>query len=388
MKLAVVLFATIALASCSKDDDGIPMSNLSITTTLTAEEAKDMDKSNFAVEATNTASGKVYTTTTNANGEASLTVEEGIYSISISATRNIPYKGEVSIRGISENQAVKGSNVTLEVKLSISKASTGWVFKELYFTGSKTPSGSTYYKDKYFELYNNSDQILYADGISLCETKHLTVFAPNDWASYLDKGVPVQAIYTIPGNGMQHPVQPGKSIILADVGIDHTQANANSFNLSVADFEWYDNHSLDVDVPEVENLIRSYCYTKTIWTPHGRGYCSYLIFRQDEDMATFLNKNKITFTNPNGSEGTTYLIPNEYILDAVELSTPSDFASKALSATLDAGWTHCGDADDARFGKCVRRKVASRDGGRVVYQDTNNSTNDFEATVTPMPKVY
>ncbi|MBN1989782.1 MAG: DUF4876 domain-containing protein [Bacteroidales bacterium] len=389
IKLVAALFAAIALASCSKDDDGVPMSILTIKASI-AENAEKIaiDLLEFSVEATNSTTGKKYTTVTDANGQATLSVEEGIYNIKVEANREIPYQGKTPVRGLVENRTIKGKEVAVDVSLTISKPSSGWVFKELYFTGSKTPKGSLYYKDKYFELYNNSNQVLYADGISLCETSHMTVSSENPWASYITKGVVVQTIYTIPGSGMKYPVEPGTSIILADIGIDHTIENANSVNLSSADFEWYDNHSLDVDVPEVENLIKTYSNSLTIWTPHNRGFKSYFIFRQEESMDEFLTKNKVTFTNPNGSSGVAYLIPNSTILDAVEVSTPSDFASKAFATELDAGWTHAGDANEARFGKCVRRKIEKKEGNRVIYKDTNNSTEDFENTVTPKPRIY
>ena len=70
-----------------------------------------------------------------------------------------------------------------------------------------------------------------------------------------------------------------------------------------------------------------------------------------------------------------YKVPNEWILDGVNLSVESVREWNVLDASIDAGWTYCGkvDRDDTRFNKSVIRKQDAN--GR--YVDTNNSTNDF-----------
>ena len=135
-------------------------------------------------------------------------------------------------------------------------------------------------------------------------------------------------------------------------------------------------------------MIKYFSYSASIWTPHNRGFKSYVIFKPEGTMDEFLTTYAIDKINGNGSTSTRYKIPNAIILDAVELGTPSDFLSKALSASLDISYTHCGDADDSRYGKCVRRKTASIENGRVVYKDTNNSAIDFETTVDPKPGIF
>ena len=70
-----------------------------------------------------------------------------------------------------------------------------------------------------------------------------------------------------------------------------------------------------------------------------------------------------------------YKVPNEWILDGVNLSVESVREWNVLDASIDAGWTYCGkvDRDDTRFNKSVIRKQDAN--GK--YVDTNNSTNDF-----------
>ena len=77
-----------------------------------------------------------------------------------------------------------------------------------------------------------------------------------------------------------------------------------------------------------------------------------------------------------------YKVPNDWVVDAVNLSVPGSFYTPSFGATVDAGWTYCGsmDQDPDRYGKCVQRKYAD-DGMTLV--DTNNSTNDFIPNATP-----
>lgn len=77
----------------------------------------------------------------------------------------------------------------------------------------------------------------------------------------------------------------------------------------------------------------------------------------------------------------TYKVPNNWILDAVNLSVESEFQWIVTAASLDAGWTYCGkvDRDQTRYNKSVIRKQDAN--GK--YVDTNNSTNDFTPEAQP-----
>jgi hypothetical protein len=386
---------TFLFLACNDDDDDIPLSNLKVSVSLPTVMGEEVSPEGLAVNLTNTSTGIQIDGSINANGVLDTIVEQGVYNINVSGKKTYTstasgeqtYEQTVSLSGVLQNVSIAKIEESVDVELFISVENKGWVFKELYFKGSKTPEGKGYYKDKYFEIYNNSDKVLYADGISLCESDHKTTSELNIWADIIDKAFVTCVIYTIPGSGTDYPVQPGKSVVLADVAINHTEVNSNSFDLSNADFEWYDNHKLDVDVPEVPNLIRNFSYSKTIWTPSSQGNCSYVIFRPQGTMEEFLAENAIEKLNKNGSTVIRYKIPNSIILDAVEVSTPSGFLSKALSSALDISYTNCGDGEVSSYGKCIRRKVQSKTDGRVIYTDTNNSAVDFESLVTPKPGV-
>ena len=79
-----------------------------------------------------------------------------------------------------------------------------------------------------------------------------------------------------------------------------------------------------------------------------------------------------------------WVIPGEWVLDAVNCSLADSFYQNPWPAAFDAGWTFCGeyDGDLGRMGRSVRRSADAR--GKLV--DTNNSTNDFTPNATPSLK--
>ncbi|MDG5800613.1 DUF4876 domain-containing protein [Marinilabiliaceae bacterium ANBcel2] len=395
IKIILAMMPFIFFASCSDDDDKVAMTEFLVSVVMPDVMGDSVTPEGLSVELTNMGNGRETIGEVDDTGSYTVTIEEGVYEIVVSGEKSYTsqigedqFEQTVTVTGLAENISISGNWDEKEIALFIAPSNQGWVFKELYVTGSQTPEGRMYYKDKYFEIYNNTNEVLYADGISIGESDHTTSSDINPWADIIDDYFVTHVVYTIPGDGTEVPVNPGESLIIADIGIDHTQDNPNAIDLSFADFEWYDDHPLDVDVPDVPNMIKYFSSSASIWTPHNRGFKSYVIFRYDEgSMEEYMDNYMVERVAPSGSTLIRYKVPNSIILDAVEMGTPSDFSSKALSPALDLSYINCGDGDESRFGKVVRRRVQSRENGRVIYQDTNNSAVDFHSTVEPQPGV-
>ncbi|MDE6297352.1 MAG: DUF4876 domain-containing protein, partial [Muribaculaceae bacterium] len=243
----------------------------------------------------------------------------------------------------------------------------------------------------------NTDHIVYADGITLFESKFITtekyIFTPD----IMEEAVTVQALYTIPGSGKEHPVNPGEYILLADVGIDHRTVNPNSFSLEHADWEWFDNSSsasnLDIDSPVVPNLDKWYCYTKSFWMLHNRGFKAFGIARIPIDKEIYLTDYRYSYDYEVVTEvgtfpmsQTAYKIPNEWVIDVVNCSVEAEWKWNVTSPALDMGYAFCGkiDKDKTRYFHAVRRKfLYLADNDRPVFSDTNNSSFDFNSHVVP-----
>lgn len=235
----------------------------------------------------------------------------------------------------------------------------------------------------------------------IAESEFTTVKKYNYDPDIMKDAFAAGAIYVVPGTGKDYPVLPGKSILIVDNAINHTEANPNSFDLTKADFEWYDESTnpnfMDVNNPDVPDMDKYYCYTTTIWGPHNRGFKSYVLARvpegvnKDSYLRNYPYHYEYEMVLPAGTfpmEGDCYKIPNEWVLDAVNCSIESNFVWLVTAPSLDLGWTYCGsvDQDASRYGKSVRRKVASTTAdGIVLLQDTNNSAADFEAEAKADP---
>jgi len=395
-KMKKVVFALLAsltiFASCSKDDDTIAMTTISVSVSTPAD-YPNIKQEGIEVKFKNVSTNTVYSAFISKDGRAELPVESGTYTISAESKQSVTtsigteiekkeFTQEVTFRGLQENLTLVGATHNLKLSLTPSFASNGFIIKEIYFSGCQTPLKKAYMKDHYIELYNNSDKVLYADGLSICEMAHNTGFEVDEWAKVVSDGVAVHTIYTIPGNGSTYKIAPGQSIVIANIAINHKVEAPNSVDLSKANWEWYDEHKLDVDVPEVPNLIKNFSYSLSVWGLHARGMSGLLIF-QETNMAKFLTENKVSKQNASGSNTmNAYRVPTDRIIDAVELAYPSMFGVKALPASIDASYTY---ATKALEGKCVSRKVDKKVGDRVIYRDTNNSALDFSVDQNPAP---
>ena len=333
-----------------------------------------------------------------------LAIPVGIYECSYEAEATYVNAGDeesavVEGRLIGNAESVQvtaaGFKLVLPVYLSVDK--DDFIFEEIFFTGTRRASGSSYIGDTYFKIYNNTDHVLYADGLAICESKFKSTQFYTYTPDIRQDEMTVHAIYVIPGNGTEHPVAPGESLVICDTGIDHRISNPNSFDLSDADFEWYDESTnpshTDIDSPTVPNLDKWYCYTLTVFVPHNRGFSSFALARipigKEAYLSDYYYDYEYTIYVPAGTfpmSGSAYRLPNEWIVDGVNCSVETDRQWNVLPPSIDAGWTHCGamDFDENRFFKSIRRKMLYlTDDGIRVLKDTNNSTADFNPDCVP-----
>ncbi|MDD4971969.1 MAG: DUF4876 domain-containing protein [Paludibacter sp.] len=389
LKKTCLLLLVILTAGCQLQN--VPFTNVKVIISL-PDDALQGGKENYVVKLTNIATGRSQSDTTGLSGEITLGVEEGVYNVEVTGQKTLTteladgtnqqtYTQTVDIRGLLEKSLVKGSEIAITVPLQIAQKGNGFVIQEIYFTGSTTPANGSYYQDQYIEIYNNSDSVLYADGLSILESNHLNSNAISEYTNYPNDLI-IGAMYTIPGEGHTYPVQPGKSIVIASLGINHKLANTNSpVDLSKADFEWYDAGK-DVDVPEVPNMNRNFCYSNTIWVLHVKGYHAYALFKAPGNYADFLAQNTISVQTASGSSVSRIKVPNSLLYDGVELGAVGAIGSKSLSSSIDVSYTYC---NTSYSGKSVRRKILKWENGRAILQDTNNSAKDFIPNATPSP---
>lgn len=409
-RLFMILLCVTAIASCSSDDgssvDTTP-TDLKIMFQLPDGYADDATLTDLSITLTDINTQRKTTFNGNAAEDLSITLKAvpgGYYRIDATGKLNYRNKDlvgkQVDVLAYSEGIILTREAPIAALKLQVTSqpeadpadiAYRGFVLGEIFCAGTANRQGSYYYADKYFVIYNNTDHVLYADSLVIAESDFLTTMKQEYTPDIMPTDMAVSAMYMIPGSGHDVPVQPGGKLLVVDNAVNHTVANPNSWDMTKADYEWYDESTnpqfTDIDNPNVPNLERIYSSTLTLWSPHSQGFKSYALARMHADRKTFLTDYMYDYTyhlvgqtGEADMTGSAYRLPNSWILDAVNMSVPALFQWIVTSPTLDKGYTYCADFgwDDSRYGKSVRRKVKAMDGTRAILQDTNNSTDDFE----------
>lgn len=331
-------------------------------------------------------------------------ITPGIYTVSVSGSGFDSNNTEYYLAGNQVNIALMESNKDLTITLRGLKVSP-LIFKELYFCGSRPPVGTTYFRDQFFEIYNNSSQVQFLDGIYFSDlypspaTTTLPVWPTEDGNNY----VYGNRVWKFPGTGTDYPLQPGESAVVAQFAVNHQLEiyNPNSpVDCSHAEFEFNMSNTLWPDQPAIDMVHVFYngkaekgTLPQYLMTVFGPAYC---MFKVPEGV-TYDPVGDPTMHTRNlaRTAATLYAkIPIAYVLDAVEcIQNESMSTAKRVAAVLDAGMTWVGAT---YIGEGVTRKVSldengdtiRRANGALIFQDTNNSSDDFERNVIPVLHRY
>jgi hypothetical protein len=344
--------------------------------------------------------GREYTKKTDTTGVVTFNVRGGNYSIIISFEE----KHEININGYTTEKtllfngainsaAVLNNESQFSIQTEYSILNEGFVIKELYTSGCRIPEGRLYSAAKFVEIYNNSNHILFSDGLCFGVVYHKRTYTPNIWVDSEGKMLPRIPIWSyvaiVPGTGKEHPIQPGESFIIALSAINHKDdpnGTPNSIDLSGATWEMQTGESRYVDNPLVPNIlmykISKALYSKTI-AISPRGQISIIFKLPTNNLnSIFLDPNNYMI-EPGGSENC-FMVPFGWVIDGVENVELHNSVFKSLPNRIDIGYIqHRGSGERVS----IKRKVKEVINGRTIYQDTNNSTNDFLTNQNPTPGV-
>jgi hypothetical protein len=340
---------------------------------------------------TNTLKNYSITSSIDSDGNVSIkSVEPGFYSAQLSYTRTT--LGKEYIFNAREDVEVL-SNVTDTLIVSISTTGA-FVIKEYYYSGCLTPSGNSYSADQFIEIYNQTSEIQYVDGMSILEHESYGL-EPNYW-TWLEDTIVCRMIWTIPGEGTDYPVNPGEGVVLARDAFDHKSDPLGNplcpVDMGHADFEFfvYSASGDDIDGAYSPNLIEDLVtFRGTDIVFHTRGGSAIALARipgNNAERKAFIASH-LTLKNDLSSSRYYGKIPNEWVIDAVEVVFDEAHAVyKRFPDELDAGYTY--NPFGSKTGLSLRRKIKEVVDGRVIYQDTNNSIVDFLKGVEPKPWIY
>lgn len=219
--LMLVFALLIGFTACDDDKNSVPQVTVPISLSA-PDSVQNAVISNVTATLKNITTGKESTVVAAPNNvratttfDFTVTIDEGLYNITVEGdiaytfqdkewtSRVRGYKGNVQLTG---NSGSTTPTVALEGFLYTDNATTGgdFVIAEIFFTGTETPEGKQYTGDKYFRIFNNSSDTLYADRLMIAESQFQTVkntiihrtSQPMPWLSkpYMSSQVTVRII--------------------------------------------------------------------------------------------------------------------------------------------------------------------------------------------------
>lgn len=392
------LICPVLLASCSDDE---AEKKIDVTFNAIPKVAGALDVSALAgtpVQFTEVRNQDTKSFSLDANGSVIASLPMGVYNVSIE--KNITNaQGEqvvISLRMENVNVNTDGQVIDGYVNsLPASALGKDFIFSEVFFNG-ETNSGRMMHPDQYIVLFNPTEDVLYADGVSVGVTMHISWWPKELWYdSYYPDQVPIGGFITIPGSGKEHPVLPGEKLVIAFTAINHSEvvngeiAYDHAVDLSGADFEvYYGPDANDVDNPSVPNVLITENGDSYGFFFQPRGYVSPVMFRlengQQSTVDAFVNSHTTlskthvdaTETTPEGDIDIHILaIETENIIDGIQTSdVPQDVKTRVVPETVDRGKFLVNGCHRQEL--CIRKEI--KVGDKTFYQDTNNSSEDMQ----------
>lgn len=433
--LFFLLAASVTGMTACKKDTGIENNqsitpvklSVSVSTALINENAVPLEGTKIVI--TNKANNASYQSIVNAEGMAIFeSITPGVYTINASLTITAATYNQISGENVEDdiylNQSLNNMEILTDqqVNLDLITSRVGdWVFKQIFYAGSNTSNGAAF-RDVFVEIYNNSNDTLYADSLYFAQAigknnnnagEYFLSNFQYDWSKSLNmmganantEYVYSKGVFMIPsdGTGKKYPVAPGNSIIIAATAINHKEPYVNNdgitqnvvnpqatIDLSNADFDVYmvpylqaqdptsNPYKFDINNPLVPKVEVIHAVSQKDLVMDALGRESYVIFKMNT-TASALPK----YTTPDVrtiiADSKFYVqIPVANVIDGVEIQHPisTTRVPRRLPTTLDAGASFVPGGQYSGQ-SLVRKTKKTLTNGRKVLQDTNNSENDF-----------
>ena len=298
------------------------------------------------------------------------------------------------------------------------------VIWEVFYTGSwrsrvvkGKESGFLDNKPMYIKIFNPTEETKYLDGLCIAVSHYVTnvhteLKFEKAEDNFLKTHMAANEILQIPGSGSEHAIKPGETIVIAKMAIDFTKPNETSgeegnplsLDLSKANFEWFStSDQFDFedceDNSSVPNLKRNFFFEGDQGLdPTNRTLVlfevkdgEYFIKLNAKDP-TYFKQYSITVQEHHGGthdkEAVAPVVPNEWIIDAVNISPTNDYKMKNIDEKMDAGWfgvsqntIKSSSMKKEDTGISIRRKWNGKS-----YEDANNSSQDFEIVKASLDK--
>lgn len=419
-----VLIQILAFSACKeKENGGYQVSSVSIR--LVYPEGNGFEPvEGVSVTLKNTSGSTTFSQSTNAEGVAVFEVPQGIYEASASDKRVADAKVYL-FNGL--NTSVNVTQETVEATIKLEMSSGGSVLiKELYVGGCPKDDGSgTFAMDQYVVLYNNSSETLDISDFALGMVNPYNPHASNkDYVNgelfYAAEGW-IPAGTTVWYFDKQVQLEAGKELVIALNGaIDHTQTYSQSVNLAnrtyycLYDIEDFNNalyYPSPSELISTDHYLKAYKYGLGNAWPVSQFGPAFFVFRPEgTTLQAFVDDASTTNLYGGSASQPRKKVPAEWVVDGIEVFVQgADGNQKRLLPSVDAGYVELtrgmgytlyrnvdkeatealaenegklvynyslgvGNSTDASG---IDAEASLKNGARIIFQDTNNSTADF-----------
>jgi len=421
-----------ALVSCKKEPAKPKIFAVTVQLTYPADSGFSAI-AGIEVTAKNTINASSFTSQTDAGGRAVFSLPAGIYEISATDYRSV--SGSAIILSGS-NPTVKvtapwdsASVVNLEL---VASKSSQVIIKELYSGGCPKDDGTgSWQRDQYVILYNNSANV--ADLSGVCMTYSVTINSNVTnynygadgklWYEAENLNLSLWCIAEFPAGAS---VAPFSQVVVALYdAVDHTTTYSQSVNLSKPEYYAVYNPELFTMIATPATTIPTSHYMTTLkyegvktqaWSLSVGSPAFFIFAPTDGHNATSITADaNMNYLYNSQALMICKKIPNSWILDGVEVfKKDATNNKKRLTATIDTGsvdftnalgytiyrnvdaaatkaiegneaklvYNYKGGALDTTDPSGIDAEASIAAGAKIVYKDTNNSTNDFHVRAT------
>jgi hypothetical protein len=426
--ITLLLSLALLLGACG-DDATLPtpadisMGQAAITLTGLNDDMNGME-----VQLRNITTNSVFTQQTDQQGTAVFNVATGLYEASVSASRND--NGQAYIYNGTSGQLTvhKGQTVTASVAMKRAVISQ-LVIKELYCGGCMPDVGTTaFHYDKCIVLYNNSampaslSDLCFGMGAPANAQATNENYTADGRLNYEDEGfIPVwNGIWYFPETLTVEPY--GQVVVNVHGAINNTRTVTNSVNYANPDYYcMYDPESGYRNsnyYPHPFEGIPTSHYLKAVVFAQGNAWPlsnsapALVMFQTHGVTPADFARNTANYWYDGG--GTSAIdrcvkVPNNWVVDAIEVFQKGTESHKRLTADIDAGYViltnkqghslyrnvdreatealpenagklvydYALGVDDSTDPSGIDAEASMRQGAHIIYQNTNNSTTDF-----------
>lgn len=367
-----------------------------------------------------------YSGLTDASGKAVIELPAGIYEFS--ATDKRAEVGMTTVlSGIASNITITDAWTNSDVvTIDMNESKLGQVVIKEFYCGGCPIDGEkrVWANDKYLILYNNSEETAVLTGLCLAMVYPGASTGTNNYDYGDDGKLWYDAAGTVPAGQAYWKfddnveLAPGKQVVVALASaVDHTLTYNHSVDLSGADnFVVYDTNFTSVAAPSdripSSHWLKGYIYgSSTAWSVERTSPAMFVFTPGDgQTPETFLNTETNYYQNKVMDSRARKMVPSEWVIDGIEVFVKDNAKNKKrLTAAVDAGavemtggmgyslyrnvdkaateaiaanagkivYGYTGGADGATDPSGIDAEASIANGALIIYQDTNNSTNDF-----------